>query len=43
MRLEGHLIKNIYFYKDNEGNTIWQDTYEYGVLKDEWELNSKNH
>lgn len=43
MRLEGHLIKNIYFYKDNEGNPIWQDTYEYWVLKDEWELNSKNH
>lgn len=43
VRLEGHLIKNIYFYKDNEGNPIWQDTYEYWVLKDEWELNSKNH
>lgn len=35
-RREGMLIKNIYFFKDEEGNPIWQDTYEYGMLKEEW-------
>ncbi len=36
MRREGHLIKNIYFKKDEEGNPIWQDTYEYALLEEEW-------
>ena len=35
-RKEGHLIKNIYFKKDGDGNPIWSDTYEYGILADEW-------
>ncbi len=35
-RHEGTLIKNIYFFKDNSGNPIWQDTYEYAMLKEEW-------
>ncbi|MFA9375999.1 MAG: GNAT family N-acetyltransferase [Lachnotalea sp.] len=34
-RREGKLIKNIYFFKDACGNPIWQDTYEYGLLKEE--------
>lgn len=38
MRREGHLIKNIYFSMDGEGNPIWQDTYEYAILKSEWDL-----
>jgi RimJ/RimL family protein N-acetyltransferase len=36
MRREGHLIKNIYFKKDAAGNPIWQSTYEYAILIDEW-------
>lgn len=35
-RCEGKLIKNIYFFTDDNGNPIWQDTYEYGLLKEEW-------
>jgi RimJ/RimL family protein N-acetyltransferase len=37
MRREGHLVKNIYFKKDADGQPIWSDTYEYGLLVDEWE------
>lgn len=36
MRREGHLIKNIYFKKDADGNPIWQSTYAYAILADEW-------
>jgi RimJ/RimL family protein N-acetyltransferase len=36
MRREGHLRKNIYFKHDDLGNPIWNDTYEYALLKDEW-------
>lgn len=35
-RREGHLIKNNYFKKDKQGNPIWIDTFEYGILCDEW-------
>ena len=35
-RREGHLIKNIYFKKDESNNPIWQDTYEYAILNEEW-------
>lgn len=35
MRREGTLIKNIFFDKDEEGRPIWQDTYEYAVLREE--------
>ena len=35
-RREGKLIKNIYFFTDDNGNPMWQDTYEYGLLKEEW-------
>ena len=38
-RREGHLIKNIYFKKDALGNPIWSDTYEYGILAEEWKSN----
>jgi RimJ/RimL family protein N-acetyltransferase len=37
-RREGVLRKNIYFFKDDEGNPIWKDTYEYGMLKEEWNI-----
>ena len=36
MRREGHLKQNIYFKKDEKGNPIWSDTYEYSILKDEY-------
>lgn len=35
-RREGVLIKNVFFKTDQSGNPIWQDTYEYGLLKEEW-------
>lgn len=37
MKREGFLKKNVYFWKDDQGQPIWQDTYEYGVLKIEYE------
>ncbi|MBH1940688.1 GNAT family N-acetyltransferase [Mobilitalea sibirica] len=40
MRREGHLRKNIYFKTDEHNNPIWLDTYEYGILAEEWELRS---
>lgn len=36
MRREGHLHKNIWFFKDENGQPIWQDTYEYAILREEW-------
>lgn len=42
-RREGHLVANIYFRKDEHDEPIWQDTYEYAVLKSEWsELEALN-
>lgn len=35
MRREGTLLKNVYFFTDEDGNPIWKDTYEYALLKDE--------
>ena len=35
-RREGHLKQNIFFSIDESGNPIWQDTYEYGILTEEW-------
>jgi RimJ/RimL family protein N-acetyltransferase len=36
MRREGHLKDNVYFFKDENDNPIWKDTYEYGILEKEW-------
>lgn len=36
MRREGHLIKNIWFFKDENDEPIWKDSYEYAILKEEW-------
>ncbi len=36
MRREGHLIKNIYFKYDKNGRPVWNDTFEYAILSDEW-------
>ena len=37
MRREGHLKQNVYFRKDASGNPLWQDTYQYALLRGEWE------
>ncbi len=37
MRREGELLQNIFFFTDDKGNPIWKDTYEYGMLKSEYE------
>lgn len=36
MRREGYLQKNVFFKYDGERKPIWNDTYEYAVLADEW-------
>lgn len=36
MRREGHLLKNIFFKRDKAGNPVWNDTYEYAILAEEW-------
>ena len=36
LRREGHLRKNIFFKYDDEKKPIWTDTYEYGILAEEW-------
>ena len=36
MRREGHLIRNIWFKRDERGEPIWADTYEYAILAEEW-------
>lgn len=37
MRREGLLLQNVYFKTDDEDKPIWLDTYEYAILKSEWE------
>lgn len=34
-RREGHLRKNVYFWKDDRGTPIWKDTYLYGKLAED--------
>ncbi len=34
-RREARLLKNIYFKQDDGGNPLWQDTYIYGILREE--------
>lgn len=36
MRREGEFRQNVYFKRDSNGNPMWQDTYEYAILADEW-------
>ena len=36
MRREGHLRQNIWFFRDEKGEPIWQDTYAYAVLREEF-------
>lgn len=37
MRREAHQLQNVYFFKDTNGNPIWKDTYQYAILKSEYE------
>lgn len=37
MRREGDFKQNVWFRKGAGGQPIWQDTLQYGILKDEWE------
>jgi RimJ/RimL family protein N-acetyltransferase len=37
MRREGHLLKNIYFKVNEIEEPIWNDTYEYAIMAEEWE------
>ena len=30
---EAHFRQNVYFWKDEEGNPIWKDTFVYALLK----------
>lgn len=41
MRREAHHIKNNWFFKDENGSPIWQDTYKYAILKEEWQKDDK--
>jgi [ribosomal protein S5]-alanine N-acetyltransferase len=36
MPREGHLRKNVFFKYNEQRNPIWNDTYEYAVLKEAW-------
>ena len=38
MRREGTLLQNVYFFTDEEGKPIWKDTYQYAILRSEFEL-----
>lgn len=37
MRREGHLLKNIWFFKNDNDEPILKDSYEYAILKEEWQ------
>ncbi|HIZ19981.1 MAG TPA: GNAT family N-acetyltransferase [Firmicutes bacterium] len=36
LRREGHLRQNVWYKRDREGRPLWQDTYEYAILREEW-------
>ena len=41
MRREGFYLEFISFVNDEDGNPIYENTYEYAILKKEWEQNKK--
>ena len=43
MRREGCLLQNICFNTDEQGFPVWQNTYEYAVLRREWKTASSPH
>ena len=40
MRREGVLLQNVHFSRNEQGFPLWQDTYEYAVLRAEWAANA---
>ena len=38
---EGHLRQNVFFLPDENGQPLWQDTYEYGLLRQAWQNPSR--
>lgn len=36
MRREGYLKKSVFFKKTIDGKPIWQDTYQYAILAEEF-------
>lgn len=36
MRKEAHFVKEAAFNTDTDGNLIWQDSYGYAILEEEW-------
>lgn len=36
-RREAHLKQNVYFWKNEDGQPIWKDTYVYALLRSEFE------
>ena len=41
MRREGFYLEFISFVNDENGKPIYENTYEYAILKKEWELRDK--
>lgn len=41
LRREAEKSKNMFLKRDVYGNPLWQDTYEYAILSDEWESGRK--
>lgn len=41
MRREGYLKQNIYFRRDEDGSPAWQDSFAYGMLKEDLDPRSK--
>lgn len=37
MRREGLMLQNVYFKTNDLGEPIWLDTYQYAILKPEWD------
>ncbi len=42
MRREGHLRQNVFFHRDAEGRPLWNDTFEYALLAEEWQSNAQS-
>lgn len=36
MRREGHHMNKAFFYKNDEGQPVWHNAYQYAILAEEW-------
>ena len=41
MRREGTFVEFVSFVKDESGNPIYENTYQYAILKKEWDQRKK--